>query len=94
MPESHTILTRGIAAAQHKAIVAEPIINMSATKNRLIQYLSRKLTTPAAGEGYAGDRFDQASLISLFEGFAQLEQIFRVPGNRELVGVFRGEGTG
>lgn len=92
LPYAEKVVRRMLKAARGKVLIAEPIRNLSSETNMLGK-ISRMMTKPRADEAeYTGHRFDEQSLRKLFESFEGFERAFLIPGGRELVGVFRGEG--
>lgn len=92
LPRAESVVQRMLKAARGKVLIAEPIRNLSSETNWLGK-ASRALTKPHAQEAaYSGQRFDEHSLQALFNSFAEFERAFLIPGGREMIGVFRGEG--
>ncbi len=60
LPDPEPVLTRMLAAARTRVIVAEPVRNLASSDNRLVAALARRFTN--AGEGQEADRFTEASL--------------------------------
>lgn len=86
LPRAEDILQRMISAARLKVIIAEPIRNLSASTNPLINAMARYLTR-SNGETHNGLRFDKESLQNLFVRHG-VERSFLIPGEREMIGVF------
>jgi trans-aconitate methyltransferase len=87
------ILHRLIIAARQKVIIAEPIQNLTASSHRLLAALTHRLTVPSGtDDSYTGRRFDRDSLMALFTSFQEFEGGYRIPGEREWIGVFAGRG--
>ncbi len=87
LPNADAILGRMISAARVKVIIAEPVQNLSSSKNALVARLAKNLTRPN-DSAPNHERFCQESLQNLFCKFTSFEQSFLIPGGREMVGVF------
>lgn len=91
-PHTQSIVQKLLAASVQKVIIAEPIRNFADSRNLLLVGLSRRLTRPAlAVERYAGQRFNEQSLLAFFRSFTAFEYAKVIPGGREMVGVFQGQ---
>jgi trans-aconitate methyltransferase len=90
IPHQKTIVQKLLAAAREKVIIAEPIRNLSSSHNPLLAIFSQRATTPATeAASYSGQRFNRQSLTEFFNSFETFERSFTIPGEREMVGVFR-----
>jgi hypothetical protein len=87
LPRPDAILKKIILAAQSKAIIAEPIKNMSSSNNTLFAVIAKYLTRPNGGE-YVGARFNKEKLQNLFVMQDTFERSFLIAGGREMIGVF------
>jgi hypothetical protein len=90
LPRADAILQRMIAASQSMVIIAEPIQNLSTSKNSILATVGKYLTRPESHD-YLGTRFDQETLSCLFKQYGSFERSFIIPGGREMIGVFRTE---
>ncbi len=92
LPQAEPIIRKLLSAARCKVIISEPIRNVSSSLLPLVSGLSRRLSAPdASGGTYTGQRFDRQSLADFFHSFETFERSFMIPGEREMVGIFRGE---
>lgn len=94
VPHHRRILTQLLTAARSKVIVAEPIRNLSTSKNPIVALLAKKFSDPGFhdnGNPYCGKRFDMGSLTELFTSFDTFQFCIKIPGERELVGIFAGK---
>jgi hypothetical protein len=90
-PHETFIMHKLLSAARQKVIVSEPIVNLSSSKHRWLAMLSHHLTIPPyAKKSYSGQRFDHKSLTEFFKSFEAYERSYIIPGEREMVGIFRG----
>ena len=91
LPEAKDIVSRLIGAAKKKVILSEPVSNLSASHFGPIARLAHVLSIPYyASQQYTGERFTEASILNLFEQFPEFETTYRIPGGREIVGIFKG----
>ena len=91
LPDVRPVVEKLLQAAREKVIVAEPVVNLSASDNPLVATLSRQLTNPDPSRPSSGERFDEMHLHEFFRSFTTFERSFRIPGGRECVGIFRGQ---
>ena len=90
IPHAEVILSKLLEAARQKVIVSEPIRNLARSQSRSLAWLSRQLTAPPlTGKAYTGQRFTEETLLMCFHQFDSFQKAFMVPGNREIVGVFK-----
>jgi hypothetical protein len=90
IPHTEVILNKLLEAARQKVIVSEPTRNLAGSQNRFLAWLSRQLTTPLlTSEEYTGQRFTEETLLMCFQQFDSFQKAFFVPGDREMVGVFK-----
>lgn len=94
IPQADQILRKMLLAARDRVIVAEPIRNLSSSRNPLFSIVGRRLTVPARNaERYHAQRFDYRSLMQLFESIDSFERARLLPGGREVIGIFKGQFT-
>ena len=92
-PETDRIVQKLKAAARQAVIIAEPIKNLSNASLPLVSRIADVLTRPIGRKpSYTGKRFTQETLGAFFEQLGGLERSFVIPGGREMVGIFHGEG--
>ena len=93
LPQAKWVVNQLLSAARQKVIITEPIRNVSSSGNPWIATVGHRLTVPGGADAaYSGQRFDRKSLTELFESFETFERSWLIPGGREMVGVFRGQG--
>ncbi len=92
LPHADRMIRKLLAAARQKVIITEPIRNWANSTNRLVSFVGRRMTKPITPQdAYTAQRFDQQSLTHLFESFRALERMNLLPGDREMIGVFKGQ---
>ncbi len=92
LPDAASVVEKLLRAARRRVIITEPVRNLASSDNPVLRLIGRRLTQPEAGEGvYQADRFDQISLIALFQQFPAFERWCKLPGGRELMGLFHGQ---
>jgi SAM-dependent methyltransferase len=82
LPRPERILDRMLAAARDRVIVSEPVRNLASSQNPIVARVGRRAADPGVG-GHA-QRFNEASLAALMEGYRVLRS-FPIPGGREWV---------
>jgi len=85
IPNAALVVNKLRAAATVKVIVAEPVQNLSDSHCKWLAKLSRWLTTPQGATEYAGERFTEDSFAALLEEVGGVQQLFPIPGGREMV---------
>jgi SAM-dependent methyltransferase len=91
LPDVGPLLARMERAARRRVIIAEPIKNVSSSRNRLLAALARWQTDP--GLGTPPGRFDEPMLDrTLGSRPCRARQAFLIPGGREKVYVLDVEG--
>ena len=91
-PKEKEVLQKMISSAKIKVIISEPISNLSSSHVGVIARIANRLTTPfEVPVHYTGERFDEKRLMSLFTSFPGYQHSVKIPGDREMVGVFSGE---
>jgi SAM-dependent methyltransferase len=84
LPDAEPIVQRMISAAQDRAIVSEPIRNLSSSELPVIGALGRRAANPGVG-GHA-HRFTETTLDLLMERHrSRVLKAFLIPGGREKV---------
>jgi len=90
LPQAERIVDRMLAAAIRRAIISEPIRNLSSSDHRLIGRLGQRASDP--GMGGADQRFTEESLDALMSRCShQLARSFLIPGGRDKVYVLRSD---
>lgn len=83
-----SVVKKMLKAAREKLIIAEPILNLSASRLSGLARLAQRMTD--AGSGPCTKRFNAASLAASMRQFAfNIEGSFAIPGGREMVYVLR-----
>ena len=84
LPEPQPLIDKMVAAATRRVIIAEPIRNLSDSRNRLVAWSARRLTNP--GDGAPERRFTESTLDQLFAQYGSrvLESLV-IPGGREKI---------
>jgi trans-aconitate methyltransferase len=91
IPDEKMVLEKLLASSKKKVIIAEPIRNLSDSRLVLIAQASRHLTKTVPGQSRnTGKRFSSENLFNLFHAYNEFERCFRIPGGREMIGVFKG----
>jgi SAM-dependent methyltransferase len=91
LPGAGSLVDRMLAAAEDQVVVSEPIRNLSSSRLPGIGALGRRAADP--GVGGHEQRFTEASLDQLMEGYAErVRSAFLIPGGREKVYVLRAGG--
>lgn len=94
IPQAEMILYKLLRAARRKVIITEPIRNLATSRNPLFSIVGRRFTVPPGNaDRYYARRFDEQSLLRLFESIASFESAQHLPGNREIIGIFTGQFT-
>lgn len=84
LPDVEPLLERMERAARYRVIIAEPIRNVSSSRNPLVAALARWQTDP--GVGGPSQRFDEALLDRVLGGRpCRAQHSFPIPGGREKV---------
>jgi hypothetical protein len=92
LPDPKPVVDRILEAARRRAIIAEPVRNVTSDPGALSR-LSARLTDP--GTGPAHYRFDAGRLSRFFDTYgAMVEQVFPLPGGREQAYVLRTDRDG
>ncbi len=91
--EAELIIRRMIDAARVKALVTDPIRNLSSSPNPVIATAARLLTKPFGARRDHSFRYNQETLAALFAKFPELERTKFDSSGREMTGVFRGRGA-
>ncbi len=92
LPDARSMIVKMLNAARQQVIIAEPIRNLSDSKNPLFAFIGRRMTVPVTTAGeYAAQRFTQTSAETLFQSFEALQRIAILPGGREMIGIFTGK---
>lgn len=82
-PHHENILKKILSSATKKAIISEPIKNLSTSNNKLLKKLAILLTNP--GTEYSGERLNENTIASLFQKY----NVFEIKKtNREIIGIF------
>lgn len=90
IPNEDEIMKKLLNASMKKLIVAEPVFNVSSSKNPVIAFVAKRFANP--GTKHVTKRFDRESLMELFKKYEQfLETVFEIKGGREVIGVFNTE---
>jgi hypothetical protein len=91
LPESKHIIKELINSAYEKVIISEPVSNLSSSHIGIIAKIANLLSIPYnVSPQYSGERFTQTSLAELFNSFSEFERSYKIPGGREVVGIFKG----
>lgn len=83
IPDQKKIVSKLLKSTRQRLIIAEPITNLSSSRNPLIANLAKKLTMPGKSSSetqYQGERFNRATLISFFESFEEFQFFDEIPG--------------
>lgn len=91
LPNARPVVEKLVRAARYKAIVSEPVVNLSSSGNPWLSTLSRRLTNPDPSRPWSGERFDQTSLGEFFRSFNCFERSRLIAGGRECMGIFAGQ---
>lgn len=86
MPKHEFVVRKLLSATRSILIIAEPIQNLSSSKNPLISFIAKYSANP--GKDHTVHRFNKESLISFFEQFAEYKSSKEVDGGREMIGIF------
>jgi hypothetical protein len=92
-PHAEGIVRKLLAAAQHKLILAEPVVNLSSSPHPFLAWISRRMTIPNGEQNYSGERFNQETFTRFLESFETLDRYWLIPGGREMIAVLRGSGA-
>ncbi|UFS99208.1 class I SAM-dependent methyltransferase [Nocardia huaxiensis] len=88
LPDPEPVLDRMLAAARARVIIAEPVRNLTTSRNRVITRLGGRFTNP--GDGEQPRRFTEETLDELFRGYPeQVEQRTLIAGGREKLYVLK-----
>jgi len=88
LPDASPIVQRMLEAARERVIIAEPIQNLTSSRNPLVALAGRFLTNPGSGD--QPHRFTESRLDQLLASFGpRLVQSFLIPGGREKIYVLR-----
>ncbi len=87
LPEAGAVVDRMVDAARDRVIVSEPIRNLASSSLPGVGLLGRRAADPGVG-GHA-DRFTEASLDALMDGY-RIRSAFLIPGGREKVYLLAG----
>lgn len=82
-PEHEFMLNKLLMSAEKKLIVSEPYKNLSSSRNWFVRKISQIATNP--GTEYAGVRFDEETLTTLFKRCGALTI---KKAEREIIGIF------
>lgn len=85
IPYQDLVMQKILDAALTRAIISEPIINLSSSENMLIRSISKALTR--AGSHHSNERLNRETLMTLFERF-RVTSVHEMNGGREIIGVF------
>jgi SAM-dependent methyltransferase len=92
LPNAAPVIEKLLRAARQCVIITEPVRNMASSNNPVLRLIGKRLTQPEAGGGvYHAQRFNQISLMALFQQFPAFERWCELPGGREMMGIFRGQ---
>lgn len=93
LPNARPMFERMMRAAQNGVIVSEPIRNLASSSNPVIAAMSKRLTD--AGDHRSDHRFTEQTLDEFFSPYkSSIDQVFRIPGGREKVFVFKTDRAG
>ncbi|PZS12585.1 MAG: hypothetical protein DLM64_04620 [Solirubrobacterales bacterium] len=86
LPDAAAVVDKMLAAARLRAIVAEPVRNLTSSRLPLLAALGRRATDPGAGPDGHEQRFDEAALDQLMGRYGgAVTAAFTIPGGREKV---------
>jgi hypothetical protein len=94
IPDEQKVLSKIINAAKQKVIISEPVSNLSSSSFNIIAKIANQLSFPfEAQNSYTGERFDKQRLNALFTSFPSFQRSIKIPGGREIIGLFSGKGS-
>lgn len=88
--EAEGIIRRMIDSARMKALVTDPIRNLSSSPNPVVATVAKLLTKPFGVRRDHSFRYNSETLSALFAKFQELERTKLDSSGREMTGVFRG----
>jgi len=92
LPDAAPVVEKMLCAARQHVIITEPVRNITSSENPVLRFVGQRLTRPEEGGGaYQAHRFDQTSLMTLFQEFPAFERSCELPGGREMLIVLRGQ---
>ncbi|MBL1078072.1 hypothetical protein JK358_27070 [Nocardia sp. 2] len=88
LPDPEPVIDRMLAAARAQVIIAEPVRNLTTSRNGVITRLGGRFTNP--GDGEQPRRFTEETLDELFRGYPEhVEQRTLIAGGREKLYVLK-----
>jgi SAM-dependent methyltransferase len=84
LPDPEAVVTRMLAAARERVVIAEPVRNLATSDVAAVRWLGRRAADP--GVGPHQERFTEATLDRLMDRYRErVIAAFLVPGGREKV---------